>query len=374
MEKNELFENIRKYFLCFDQAVKYDIMNMLEEDNRRILLKLEEIFHSEKDITEASDFYSLEIETLKDIQLEYYLEMVEMTANGGNNQEIEKLDISENKIFQKIKNVFGNNFEIENEIHKAIKHTERQTLKIRMELIEEGIVSVDLNKNVAEPIQPLFQDISNGKETETTLITFSKSRLNIFWKLSAAALVLGVIGLIAFWKNSSAEGTDHFSDAKEENIRKILGSDMPILNFYNLVVSDTLVDVYSISNNRIDKPIGPKVRLKIWDMGKGIEQIKKTENEIFKGIGRNEISYYRLMMLSDSIMSIMNTYTYDKRNNSVELWLNTLVKPKTISLFMKLENPDHLYLKLDKSFYFITPELGRGHLVEFEDINSMNSP
>ena len=172
---NQKLNFIRLYFLSFDQKEQEGIYASLSEDQRDLIIEVGNAFLSKEGLSLFSEnlYFNGLLGELKDIQLEYFIGLSEMLADGKSNEIVEKLLSSKNLLFEQIISEFGNNSSFENDLFNGFKKIERDEIKEYFSILDENENNIDIpDKEIQYAVSQIEWDELKSKfkniETEST--------------------------------------------------------------------------------------------------------------------------------------------------------------------------------------------------------------
>ncbi len=375
-------EYIKKYFLSFDKKEQESIYASLTDEQMNLLIEIGQAFHSNKGVSILANNILVGgyLRELEDIQIEYFIGLSELLAEGKSNEIIEKLQSNKNPLFDNIVSEFIDNISFENdllagltniereeiksdlsiidgaeeildaELQKAIIHIERNELKNKLRGIEFEIakVPVVISKSSmlasTNPIQPNknppFVDNENLSKYNLLASRFPLKRY-LFYSI-AACFSLCIIGISTYLLMDKQQ----IKYAKPADINST--KDIVLLDT-SIISGEKRIKVPVLKNyNRSNKD---SLNITIHDIKIKQEEYRILFSEETKG---KKIEFgpraKEILNSIDSLKNIVNTYILSER----DLILNLEYIPKEIQLLSFNEvNNKQLILKIENEFYLL---------------------
>lgn len=380
------FDYIKKYFLSFDKKEQESIYASLSDQQKNLLIEIGQAFHSNEGISASVNNKSLigdYLRELEDIQIEYFIGLSELLAEGKSNEVIEKLLSNKNPLFNHIVAEFKDNISFENdllagvmniereevktdlsiidsaeelldeEIKKAIIQIERNELKNKLREIEIEIAKETVVKGKAsrmDSINPKLQKNNspiahNENLTKYNLPSYKFPIKRYLLYSIAACFSLCIIGISTYLlmdkqqvRYSKPADINPKTDIELLDTSMISGEKrikIPLLKNYKKSYEDTL---FVTIHNVLLKQEELKIFLS-----------EETEGMVGKGPRAKKILHS-----IDSLKKIGNTYILSGRN----LILNLENIPKDIQLLsLKEVNNKQVILKIENEFYLLSDKI-----------------
>ena len=382
---------IKKYFLSFDKKEQESIYASLTDEQKNLLIEIGQAFHSNKGVSILANniLVGHYLRELEDIQIEYFIGLSELLAEGKSNEVIEKLQSSENLLFNEILTEFGDNYSFEKdlfagvskierevvkadllvfdgaeeildeELQYAINQIERKELKNKLQQIEENGSELAENEIEEFDVQLYAEDSENELNSRYSISPEMKKRKKYNYFSIAASIIL-IIGF-----------STYFLMTKEE----VRYAKPPEKKYY------TLIDTATISGERriripIFKNYDPfnkdSLNIVIYNiLIKQEEYMVLLENELVRKMpqGDGKLSN-RIMYTIDSLKNIENTYSLANK----KLILNLRYIPKEIQLLSLNEvNNKQVILKIENEFYLLSQNIIPNPLTPIADSKLINT-
>ena len=329
--KERFLNTIREYLLTFDENIRERIRISLAEDDFKILSNIENAFLSDKHINAIIQEFQLESiqEEIKDLHAEYYLELAELYAEGKPNKEIETLLSSDNQTFKKTVSLFPDETTFFKELSIAVDDKKTEQLK----------------KGYAEIDEWLESKKSSSKNDEARVVSI---RRKIFRYAIAAAMVGVLIGgayLRFFNFKLSDDNAIVKNDTINNNKPDIADLELPNLIEHSESIKSIIIDKTSSSLASLNESVSIKSNC----LSKQIDTLKSI---LEKNIVVNGQTYSQVSKQIDSLLSILNTYTYDFKTKKVVLNVPKLSIVENI-ISINPDNLSQLYFKIGDQYYLI---------------------
>lgn len=121
--QSDLILKARSYFLSFDEQEMNKFLLSVDEKTRQIILKIEDVFHSNGDLKDAAQELGLvdQLTDLKELQIEYYIGLSDLQEAGGKSNAFRRIYESKSKLFHQIQDMFSSSSNFNTILYKAIK-------------------------------------------------------------------------------------------------------------------------------------------------------------------------------------------------------------------------------------------------------------
>lgn len=336
--KEGFLNTIREYLLTFDENIRERLRISLAENDFEILSNIENAFLSNKHINAIIQELQLESvqEEIKDLHAEYYLELAELYAEGQTNKEIETLLSSDNQTFKKTVSLFPDETTFFKELSIAVDDKKTEQLKKGYAEIDEWLQS---KKSTSNKDKAHFVSI----------------RRKIF-RYAIAAAVVGVLigGAYLRFFNTKLSDDNAIVNNDTINNNKPDIADLELPNLIESIESNKLI--------LIDKR-GSSFAGNIYNYDSIDIQTNGLSNQIDAltailkkyGLQNNselDKSYSMISHKIDSLLNILNTYTYYYETKKVVLNFPRANKVKNVIS----KNPKDLsqfYLNVENNYYLI---------------------
>ncbi len=368
-------EYIKKYFLSFDKKEQESIYASLTDEQMNLLIEIGQAFHSNKGVSILANNILVGgyLRELEDIQIEYFIGLSELLAEGKSNEIIEKLQSNKNPLFDNIVSEFIDNISFENDLLAGLTNNEREEIKSDLSIIDgaEEILDAELQKAIIHIERNELKNKLRGIEFE----------------IAKVPVVISKSSMLASTNPIQPNKNPPFVDNENLSKYNLLASRFPLKRylFYSIAACFSLciigISTYLLMDKQQIKYAKPadinstkdivlldtsiisgekRIKIPIFYFTERIDsviiQIKNIDiiiDEIKGGLdtsfSRKNLGYSKLYKL-DSLLATKNTYSF---TNSV-LILNLDYFPKETKLFSN-ENvkDDMLILKLDYQYFEI---------------------
>jgi hypothetical protein len=320
--KKEDIDLFRRYFLSHNDVIKRSIRQIIPG----VLLKTMSIL--EEGLMRSGNMENVAINLgseqlmpeLKQLQLDYYISLASIHAEGEKNPEIEQLLSNDNKLFKEILDNFKDPI-FENDITKAFKLLERVSLKKKFQELE--LASEISNEELAqafklkerEKLKAQFQEIEkkSNLKVAASVVSFNWKRFAI------AASVIGIlIASAIFLLNSNKIQVEIASESTDKS--------KPILDSQKVNRNNEAIQI--LSNDRlvartINKEVlkmqfgfagGKKsIVVNIYDLNDRIKQLQKLNLNVDDSIS------FKISKEVEVLKSKLNHYNYI--NDTISIYL-----------------------------------------------------
>jgi hypothetical protein len=339
--KEGFLNTIREYLLTFNEDIRDRIRMSLAEDDFEILSNIENAFLSDKHINAIIQELQLESiqEEIKDLHAEYYLQLAELYAEGKTNKQIETLLSSDNQTFNKTVSLFPDETTFFKELSIAVDDTKTEQLK-------KGYAEID-------------EWLELKKSSRSNNTSFVSMRNKIF-QYAIAAIVVGVLigGVYMRFFNTKLSDDNAIVNNDTINNNKPDIADLELPNLIESIQSNKaiLIDKQgsgfagNISNY-------DSINIQINGLSNQIDAFRKAISTILekndpKNNSELDKSYIMISRKIESLLNILNTYTYDYDTKKVVLNFPRANKVKNVIS----KNPKDLsqfYLNVENNYYLI---------------------
>jgi hypothetical protein len=334
--KEEFLNILKQYLLNFNENIRERIRENIAGNDFEILSNIEKSFLSDKHIDAIIRELKLEnIEKeIKNLHSEYYLQLAELYAEGKSNKEIETLLFSDNQTFKKTVKLFPDEATFFKELSIAV----------------DDIKTDKLKKGYAEIDEWLNEKKQNNKSSAAAPIISLRQKIVRY--AVAAALLGAIIGgayLRFFNHNISNDNSLAHNDLANINKPLIASTEIPNLiesreNKASIVIDKTSSGLAGIKES---------VTVKTNGLSKQIDTLRSIlEKEMPQNTAGHSTLSDRINKQIDSLLNILNTYTYDYKNKKVVL---NIPKVSVVGNVISINpsNLSQLYLKIEGQYYFI---------------------
>lgn len=394
-------EYIKKYFLSFDKKEQQSIYASLTDQQKNLLIEIGQAFHSTKGVSIlANNILTGDyLRELEDIQIEYFIGLSELLAEGESNEIIENLLASKNPLFEQIVAEFKDEISFETDLLEGVSKIERVEVKTDLSIIDsaEEILDEELQKAIIQIERNELKNKLREIEIEIAKETVVKGKASRMDSINPNQL-----------KNNT-------SIAHNENLTKynLPASKFPVKRylFYSIAACFSLciigISTYLLMDKqqvRYSKPadINPKTDIELFDtsMISGEKRIKipllKNYNQSYEDslfvtihnvlLKQEELKIFlseetagmvgegpmakKILHSIDSLKKIGNTYILSGRN----LILNLENVPKEIQLLsLKEVNNKQVILKIENEFYLLSQNIIPNPLTPIADSKLINT-
>lgn len=353
--KEGFLNTIREYLLTFDENIRERIRISLAEDDFEILSNIENAFLSDKHINAIIQELQLGTiqEEIKDLHAEYYLQLAELYAEGKTNKEIETLLFSDNQTFKKTVSLFPDEATFFKELSIAVDDTKTEQLK----------------KGYAEIDKWLESKKSSSNNDEASVVSI---RRKIF-RYAIAAAVVGVLIGGAYLRFFTYEVNNDNPLAHNDSLNnnKPLVANVELPNLIQSSESSKSIIFYRSSSGLAEK--NETVTIKTNALSKQIDSLRimldenafhynklKVEfdnkssqlSKVEKQLNYLKYSSSRISNQIDSLLQLLNTYTFDFKNKKIVL---NIPKVSIVGNVISIDpdNLSKLYLRVGDQYYSI---------------------
>jgi len=113
----------RSYFLSFDEKEMSKFLSSLDEKTRQIILNIENVFHSGKDLKEAAQNLGLihKLSDLKELQIEYYIGLSDLEKAGEKSNVVDRIYKTKSKLFHQVRDMFYSSENFNRILYRAMQ-------------------------------------------------------------------------------------------------------------------------------------------------------------------------------------------------------------------------------------------------------------
>jgi len=324
--KEEFLNKLREYLLVFDENIQEDIRKSLSEDDFEIVSAIENVFLSDEHIDAIIQELQLETiqQEIKDLHAEYYLQLAELYAEGKTNKEIDTLLSTGNQTFKKTVSLFPDEATFFKELSIAVDDTKTEQLKKGYAEIDEWLQSK--------------KSTSNKDVSEVVSI-----RRKIF-RYAIAATVVGVLiggAYLRFFNHEVNNDNSIVANIEIPNLVESIESNKSIIidkRGSSFAGNPSIKDSISIQTNGLTKQI---------DTLRAILEKTITDNA-----GEHGQTNSRISKQIDSLLNILNTYSYNNKTKKVVLNVPKVSIVKNI-IYINLNSLSEFYINLEGKYYLI---------------------
>jgi len=340
--KEGFLNTLQEYLLTLDENIRESITESLSPDDLKKVLNIEIAFLSDKKINELVQELQLESieEEIKDLHAEYFLQLAELYFEGKRNKEIETLLSSDNQNFKKTVSLFSDEAKFFRELSVAVDDKMTEKLKKGYAEIDEWLVSKKTSQSKTKNIE--FKVAANIFSIRRKILNFA-----------IAATMVGVLIGGVYLRFFNYEKSNENSLAKNvslNTIKPIIANiELPNLIKSNESEKSILIDKTSsgFASEKVLLTINSNELSKQIDTLRSLLEITNPKNS-----GGDEPTYTKVSKQIDSLLSILNSYTYDYKKKKVVLNVPKVTVINNI-ICINPNNLSELYIKIENKFYLI---------------------
>ncbi len=351
-EKNALQKNITPYFLSgfLNDLKRLFIYQPLDEAN----------FGSIAKNMGAEEH----LDSLKEIQQDFYDYLASLFANGVSNEDIEQLLKVNNPVFNEATEFHAN-------LIRVFRINEREGLKKKFKAFDalEEISDTELTNAIKqlerEKLKTTFQDIEQWENFYRNTVNYSLSpirkKISKRSKLKPLAIAASIVGLLTlagylFFPKDGKQEHDQISKNKEKEIT-LFGNENKLVNYSSVYEVKEQRALGSNNKKKVDS-----ITVIVRDVVSMSDLITFKKSFLSDSLKGNEPGSKNNRHVLDSLSSleeylrlINNTYSYDPEKKII-----TLNAPFTDSVIAVYRYPttgkqSSVYVQFNNSFYKIDP-------------------
>lgn len=415
-------EQLRHYFLSHNKEVRIQVRSLLTGILLKYLSIVEDGFLRNISIENIATNIKADhhLPELKQLQFDYYTSLAQIYLNGESNEEIKLLLLNKNILFKEIVAAVLNNEAFEKELSFAIRLTEREQLKKKLQLADaydnfelpEEEIKTAVTEVERTNFKKLFREIDEQefKETmpeEVVSQTHSKSSIansaqfskvisfKSFFRYAAVAIVFGFVAFSGYYLMTSKS-----PDKKNANTNLSSNDHMEIAIPNFTIIPEQKTKAYSVlapESFGIFTPKKVKIIITVINTGKYIRQTQVYLDSLKRSFTMELNSnpkagyggvYNEIYTIMDSLKrmldletSQLNTYTFNQKTGRIILYLSDDIQ---VDKVMSVNPADRsvFYIQLKKEFYKIQsaikskrliPESNKAIIEELNKIEFQNS-
>ncbi len=349
----EHIDIIRAYLLSFDEGVRNNIRSTISATLLKYITVIESGFIRDENIDKISSEIGLEesSEDLLKLRNEYFISLAQISLEGGSNSELDKIKASDNLSFQKLLNEMSDEGSFEKDMSLAIKLHQREEMKKKFQQFDEEDEFEMSEKEIKAAITSVERE---SMKKRFAAMDKAEEKSKVFKLITRYAIAAAVVGVLI--GGAYLRFFNH-----EVNNDKALAHNDSVNNNKPLVANVELPDLIESSESNksiiIDKTssgiasLNESVSIKTNGLSKQIDTLRAMlEKMIPDSINTHQHS--KISEQIDSLMDILNTYTYDYKNKKVILNVPMVSVVENI-ISINPNNLSQLYLKIEDQYYLI---------------------
>lgn len=337
----EHIDIIREYLLSFDEGVRNNIRSTISATLLKYITIIESGFIKDESLDKISTEIGFEesSEDLLNIRNEYLVSLAHISLEGETNAELDKIKASNNQSFQKLLNEMSDESSFEKDMSLAIKLHQREEMKKRFQQLDKEDEFELSDKEMKTAITSVERESMKKRFAAMDKAEEKSKVFKLITRYAIAAAVVGVLiggAYLRFFNNEKIQDNPIVANVELPNlIESKENSQTIILN----------------KSNSSFAQINETLMIKTTGISKQIDTLRALlENTIPEG--SNGQQYSKISKEIDSLMSILNTYSYDVKNKKVVL---NIPKVTVIENIISIEpnNLSKLYIKIEGRYYLI---------------------
>lgn len=342
----EHIDIIREYLLSFDEGVRNNIRSTISATLLKYITVIENGFIRDENIDKISTEIGLEesSEDLLKLRNEYFISLAQISLEGGANSELYKIKDSNNLSFQKLLNEMSDEGSFEKDMSLAIKLHQREEMKKKFQQFDEEDEFELSDKEMKAAITSVERE-SMKKRFEAMDKAEEKSKaFKLITRYAIAAAVVGVLiggAYLRFFNHEVNNDNPIVANIEIPNLVESIESNKSIIidkRGSSFAGNPSIKDSISIQTNGLTKQI---------DTLRAI-----LEKAIPDNVGEHGQTNSRISKQIDSLLNILNTYTYDNKTKKVVLNVPKVSIVKNI-ISINPNNLSEFYINLEGKYYLI---------------------
>jgi hypothetical protein len=351
----ENIDIIREYLLSFDEGVRNNIRGTISATLLKHITIIESGFIKDESIDKISTEtgYTESIEDLLKIRNEYFVSLAQISLDHSTNQTLEQIKSNNNQSFQKLLNEMADNDSFEKDMGISLKSLKRDEMKkLFQEIDKEDEFEISDNE-IKAAITSLERESMKKRFSEIDKEEHRSKVFKLITRYAVAAVLLGAIigGAYLRFFNHNISNDNSLAHNDLANINKTLTASTEIPNLIESKENKASIVIDKTSSGLAT--INQSITIKTNGLSRQIDTLRSIlEKEMPQNaVGHSAISN-RITKQIDSLLNILNTYTYDYKNKMVVL---NIPKVSVVGNVISINpnNLSQLYLKIEGQYYFI---------------------
>lgn len=342
----ENIDVIREYLLSFNEGVRNNIRSTLSATLLKYITIIESGFIKDESIDKISAEigFTDSIEELLNIRNEYFVSLAQISLDQATNQTLEQIKASNNQSFQKLLNEMSDNDSFEKDMRISLKSFQREEMKKLFKEIDKEDEFEIADNEIKTAITSLERESMKKRFAEIDKEEHRSKVFKLITRYAVAATVIGILiggAYLRFFNHEASNDNSIVSNVELPNLIESSEYSKSIIvdnRGSGLAGNISIKDSISIQTNVLTKQIDTLRAM--------------LEKAIPDNAGEHGQTNSRITRQIDSLLNILNTYTYDFKTKKVVLNVPQVSIIKNIIAI----NPNDLsefYISIEGKYYLI---------------------
>lgn len=358
----EHIDIIREYLLSFDEGVRDNIRSTISATLLKYITIIESGFIKDGNIENISrEIGAVEsIEDLLKLRNEYFITLAQISIDRGANTDLDKIKSWNNQSFQKLLNEMTDNKSFEKDMSIAIKLLQREEMKKRFQQFDKEEEFEFTDKEMKTAIKSVERE---SMKKRFTAIDKAEERSKIFKLITRYAIAAAIIGVLV-----GGYFLNFFN--KEELIENPTVANIEIPDLIESKESNKLIIIDNSGSGFAKNPtINDSITIQQNGLSKQIDTLKAVLKKEISGIPKGYGTFYsQISKQIDSLLNILDTYTYNYKSKTVVINIPTVKVVKNI-ISIEPNNLSQFYINIDDKYYLIKDTKSPIKLIPITDRN-----
>lgn len=342
----EHIDIIREYLLSFDEGVRNNIRSTISATLLKYITVIESGFIRDVTIDKISTEIGFEesSEDLLKLRNEYFVSLAQISLEGGTNSELDKIKASDNLSFQKLLNEMSDEGSFEKDMSIAIKLHQREEMKKKFQQFDEEDEFEMSDKEIKAAITSVERESMKKRFAAMDKAEEKSKVFKLITRYAIAAAVVGVLIGGAYLR---------FFNHEVNNDNPIVAN-IEIPNLVESIESNKSIIIDKRGSSFAGNPsIKDSISIQTNGLAKQIDTLRAIlEKVIPDNTGEHGQTNSRISKQIDSLLNILNTYTYDIKTKKVVLNVPKVSIVKNI-ISINPNNLSEFYINLEGKYYLI---------------------
>jgi hypothetical protein len=342
----ENIDVIREYLLSFNEGVRNNIRSTLSATLLKYITIIENGFIKDESIDKISAEigFTESIEELLKIRNEYFVSLAQISLDQATNQTLEQIKASNNQSFQKLLNEMSDNDSFEKDMSISLKSLQRDEMKKLFKEIDKEDEFEIADNEIKTAITSVERESMKKRFAEIDKEEHRSKVFKIITRYAVAAAVIGILIGGAYLRFFNHEASDDNSIVANVELPNLIESS----EYSKSIIVDnrgsglagniSIKDSISIQTNGLTKQIDTLRAM--------------LEKAIPDNTGEHGQTNSRITKQIDSLLNILNTYTYDFKTKKVVLNVPHVSIIKNI-IAINPNNLSEFYISIEGKYYLI---------------------
>ena len=342
----EHIDIIREYLLSFDEAVRNNIRSTMSATLLKYITIIENGFIKDESIDKISAEigFTESIEELLKIRNEYFVSLAQISLDQATNQTLEQIKASNNQSFKKLLNEMSDNDSFEKDMSISLKSLQRDEMKKLFKEIDKEDEFEIADNEIKTAITSVERESMKKRFAEIDKEEHRSKVFKLITRYAVAAAVIGILiggAYLRFFNHETSNDNSIVANVELPNLFESSEYSKSIIvdnRGSGLAGNISIKDSISIQTNGLTKQIDTLRAM--------------LENAIPDNAGEHDQTNSRITKQIDSLLNILNTYTYDFKTKKVVLNVPQVSIIKNIIAI----NPNDLsefYISIEGKYYLI---------------------